>query len=410
MYYYLKSDATDAERKEFEKIQIRNVIVFAALFRLIILAIIYLFNEYFNIRTFYLSDDVRYERICENYLINATSPIDINAFEASGATSFLSPFWPYLSGVVAYIFGKNVLAVRFFNIFLSCACCYVSYRLAKDISGNKKTALLAAKLCAFMPYFAFSCCFMIKDVYLSLGTLTVFWLIVRQQQGIKTGAFHWIMSILFLVSMYYTRGAVTEFLLLSAAVFICVGFFRKKQHIRFLFVLILSVVMLAYFGEGIIESFGTKVDTYGDYAREEESTISIIRIDSPLQLYKFPGTYLFSMIMPICTSWFENITKSGYWLSIMTRLNVSAFPIAVGNFIYLFMHRKKNPLFYYTSFAMYSAVIILSLGVFRHYFFLLPLLYINYALFNEKKTQLQSNMVLYGSIAIFISLVIFSAF
>ena len=54
--------------------------------------------------------------------------------------------------------------------------------------------------------------------------------------------------------------------------------------------------------------------------------------------------------------------------------------------MYIF-DRKKNIMFWILSFAMYSAVISLSLGVFRHYLFLIPLQMINCALFFDTEDK-----------------------
>ena len=62
---------------------------------------------------------------------------------------------------------------------------------------------------------------------------------------------------------------------------------------------------------------------------------------------------------------------------------MTMYPVAVGAWLYMFS--KKHNLFYWlSSFVMFAAVLMLSLGVSRHYLFMLPTHMINYALYMEE--------------------------
>lgn len=406
MYKYLSSDASEAEKKQYEKNKIFNTVLGGLLVRLLVLGLILCLFSVFEINPYYISDDETYDRVAERYLDFADSPIDSNALTRCGASKYLSPFWPCFACIVAYVF-NGTWAVRFLNIALSCICVIVIYYLVRDISGKDKTALLAAKLYAYMPYAVLVSCFPIKDVFLTLGVLVTLLLFVRLQSGIKVGWFHWIATVLLLWAMSQTRGAVTEFLLMVAGIYICVGLIKKRHYILFVFVLLLMLLFLYVFGQSIIDSFSTKADTYMNYERTD-TTISFVRIDSVAQIYKLPVTYSFSQIMPLSTSWFSSISMNAFWSTLISRLNSTAFPIAIGNFLYLFFCKKKNFIFYFTTFTMYSAVIILSLGIYRHYFFLLPLSYINFALYSEEKTVQMSNTVVIGTIVLALAVLLWS--
>lgn len=406
MYKYIKKDLSEEEKDLFYRQKYRNTLFGGMCIRLVVLAIIYFLFSAYDVTPYYIADDEKYTVLAERYMSVADSAIDVGAYDFVGASRYLSPFWPYVACTVSYFFGST-WSLRFLNIALSCICIALIHSLVKVLSGNERTALLAAQLYAYMPYSVMVSCFPIKDLLLTLGVLVTFLLYVRLQKGLKVSLFHWISMALSFYVMSETRGAIVEFLLLVAGVFICVRFYRKKQYLWLMFALLLIVAFLLVFGKGILNSFSVKMDSYF-YKDRGDSTIALVRIDSIAQIYKLPVTYMFSQIMPLSTSWFSTIEIDNFWGPVISRLNATSYPIAIGNFLYLLFCKKKNPIFYFSSFAMYCAVIILSLGIYRHYYFLLPLAYINFAMYGEEKTPLTSNLVTVGSFALAFMIMIYS--
>ena len=174
--------------------------------------------------------------------------------------------------------------------------------------------------------------------------------------------------------------------------------------------LALVTVLLAYImSEPIISAFQIKIDNYSSYGLDNAGGISMIRITSFRDLYKLPLTYFFAMLQPIKMDLFSSGTGDSFWLSLMSTLNVSIYPVAIGSFISIF-RKKYNFLFWLSTIVIYSAVIILSVGVFRHYMFLLPLEIINYSLVRQHRDKRTTLVLLVGSMILFILILLYSLF
>ena len=90
------------------------------------------------------------------------------------------------------------------------------------------------------------------------------------------------------------------------------------------------------------------------------------------------------------------------WRTVMGYANITMYPVAMGAWLYMFT-KKHNLFFWLSSFVMLSAVIMLSLGVFRHYLFLLPVHMVNYSLYTEKTNERYKNrrgMLIIGTFAL----------
>ena len=328
---------------------------------------------------YFISDDINYERIAKIYMNNAGHIIDVTAFDRVAA-GFLQSFWPWVMCISAYIF-KNIYAGRFINIILSALCIGKTYDLTYNISGNEKTAKLAAKLFAFLPVTVITCCFPIKDIFLTYAVLYVFNTFVEFQNGKKITISHIVICALLLTGIYFTRGAVTELMLLFFAIFFIQRFIKNRNYFAFVLGIIVCAALIFVFKDKVLEAFDTKLDDYSKYSLMEGGT-SAIRMSSVTQLYKMPFAYFFATLQPIKLnlSFDEN---SSWWLNIISYLNISIYPVAIGNFIYIFC-KKRNFFFWISSLVMYCAIIYLVLGVFRHYLFLIPVEMINYALYREQ--------------------------
>ena len=328
---------------------------------------------------YFISDDISYDDIARGYLLGARGLFDVQLFD-SLAGGFLQPLWPWVMCLSTYIF-RSIYAARVLNIVLSTMCIKEIYNLTLTISGNKKTSLLAARLFAFLPLSVIVCCFPIKDIFLTYAALYAFNTFVKFQKAEKIGVSRFVISAALLVGVYFTRGAVTELMLLFFAVAFISCFIRKRNYIGVISSILICLILFLLFKNSIIEAFDTKLEDYGDYAMMEGG--SIVRMAGVSQLYKMPLAYFWATLQPAKLD-FNYATNVTWWLNIMSYLNVSMYPIAVGNFLYIFA-KKKNFYFWISSLVMYCAIIYLVLGVFRHYLFLLPVQIINYALFRERR-------------------------
>ena len=353
---------------------------------------------------YFISDDINYERIAEIYMNNAGRIIDVPTLNRV-ASGFFQPFWPWVMCISAYIF-KNIYAARFINIILSTFCIGKAYDLTYNISDNEKTAKLAAMLFAFLPVTVLTCCFPIKDIFLTYAVLYAFNTFVEFQNGKKIEIRHILINALLLTGVYFARGAVTELMLLFFAIFFIQRFIKRRNYFAFILGIVICVALIFVFKDRVMEAFDTKLDDYGKYSLIEGGT-SAIRMSSITQLYKMPFAYFFATLQPIKLnlSFDEN---SSWWLNIISYLNISIYPVAIGNFIYIFC-KKKNFLFWISSLVMYCAIIYLVLGVFRHYLFLIPVEMINYALYKEqyKKSGL---IIAVASVGLFVFVALMNIF
>ena len=328
---------------------------------------------------YFIADDIKYEKLAYTYMQNAGSFIDISFFNKITA-GYLQTFWPWIMCITSYIF-KSVYASRYINIILSALCIPVLYSLTYRISENKKTAITACSLFAFLPVTVLTSTFPIKDIFITFGVFYVLDVLVTIQKGQRPEISKIIISIILLVCIYFTRGAVSEILLLIFAVFYMQRFKKEKNHVALCITAFLCLIALLLFGNGIFSAFDTKIETYSGYGTTESGALSF-RINSITDSYKLPFTYFFATLQPLRTNLFTESTAS-VWLDILAYANISIYPIAIGNFIYIFK-KKKNLFFWLSTIIFYCAVIILSLGIFRHYLFLLPVQIINFALFLEQ--------------------------
>lgn len=337
---------------------------------------------------YFITDDIMYERVAEKYLSGARSLIDYSLL-SSVVSDFMQPFWPCVMCASAYIF-RSIYAGRFINIFLSTFCIKQIYHLTYNISDNEKTALTAAKLFAFLPVTVLTCCFPIKDIFLTFAVLYCFNVFVELQSEKKVTIRKILFSAALLICIYFTRGGVTELLLMFLAVYIVLRFVKARNYPAIIFTVALISVAVYFFKDSVLESFELKIDDYSDYALMDGG--SFLRIDGLKQLYKLPLSYFFATLQPAKTNLFT-LGSSSWWLNVIAYLNISIYPIAIGNFLYIFS-RKKNLFFWLSTLIMYCAIIYLVLGVFRHYLFLIPIEMINFALYKE---QHRNTVIVHGA-------------
>lgn len=357
---------------------------------------------------YFISDDISYERLAQTYMNCAASPIDINAFRLIGASGYLQVFWPWVMCVSAFLF-QNIYAGRVINIILSVLCIREIYSVSYRLSEQHRSAIIAARLFAYLPVTVMTCCFPIKDIFLTYASLVFFKLVLDIQNGERLRVSSIILCVLLLIGTYFTRGAVVELYGIFAVIYLF-SRLHKKNKIGWMLLLALVTVLLAYImSEPIISAFQIKIDNYSSYGLDNAGGISMIRITSFRDLYKLPLTYFFAMLQPIKMDLFSSGTGDSFWLSLMSTLNVSIYPVAIGSFIYIF-RKKYNFLFWLSTIVIYSAVIILSVGVFRHYMFLLPLEIINYSLVRQHRDKRTTLVLLVGSMILFILILLYSLF
>lgn len=359
--------------------ELRNTVILGFLLRLAMLCIIlYAMEGIWD--TYYLWDDQGFEELAGKYLYNAHSVFDVELL-SEFTRGWESPFWAYVLCISAKLFGFAE-APRYINVLLSTLCIGVTYRLCYEVSENQKTALTAARLFAFLPFSILISCFPIKDIFIMVSVMYAFYLFVRIQKDKKVSAFQITLCTVLLVCVFFTRGGVTELLLIFLLVYYFQKLYRKKRYLAALLFLMGAVLVVFVFRTTIFSAFEKKIDVYSDYGVDEAAGLNAIRITGIADIYKLPLAYAFAMLQPMKLEWFTIAADTRPWRTVMAYANITMYPIVMGAWLYAFV-KKHNLFFWLSSFVMFSAVIMLSLGVSRHYLFLLPVHLINYSLYTE---------------------------
>lgn len=366
------------------KDKLKNTIVIGFLLRIFALWFILTWGLKFS-EPYFISDDIAYEEVAKTYLQLAERLVDMDVINMI-IKGYMQPFWPIVMCITSYMF-KNIYAARVLNVILSTASIWIVYKITEEISESSKSALSTARLFAFLPVNVLICCFQIKDIFLTVGVLYAFYIFLLLKNSRKVKLHQTIICIALLVGVYYTRGGVVEMLVIFLLVYVLLKYIRKKEYGKVLFCVIAFSVIAFLIKDMIIGAFETKINDYGGVTGEEGG-IANVQINSITQIYRLPFTVFFANLQPLTLDLFSKGENSRLWLRVICHLNISMYPIAFGNVTYIFL-KKKDMFFWLSTFIMYSAVIILSTGVFRHYLFLLPVQLINYSVCVEEKPYLK---------------------
>ena len=243
-----------------------------------------------------------------------------------------------------------------------------------------------------------------------MAVMYAFFIFVRVQSGRKVSAFQYVLLFALLIGIYLSRGAVTELMLMFFLIYYLQKLFRAKKYLAALFLLMGALAVFAAFQSNILSSFETKIDGYSDYSAEEASGLNALRINSLADIYKLPLTYAYSMLQPMKVALFTIADDTRPWQIVMMYANMTMYPVALGAWLYMFS-KKHNLFFWLSSFVMFTAVIMLSLGVFRHYMFMLPIHMINCSLYMERTHESYKNrrtILLLGTFALLVLIFCYS--
>lgn len=372
----------------------------ALIVRVIVLLIIFFLTP--NLSVGFLSDsyssndDVRFETGGMYYAENAKSIIDFPTFKQAYGNvgdwigyktgSFFSTLalWYWIVCIILYL-TKHVIFVRLFNIIIASLSCFVLYNFV-NVAYDSRIAMRATRLLMYLPYPVVFSCFAYRDSLIMCLTL---YLLFKSSLYQKNGKFQkvseWIAFVISAIILLLLRSGIS-------IIFIALCFFimfsnritKKRIKTRYLIiipiVLILGIFLVYKFGGQIIY----KVNVYiiGNVSSRQEGTIGLLNINGIRDIYKIPFAYLFSVIMPI------GLGKGfGSWAEIVGNLNIIMVFIAVGSLLFVFKKEKRNNTVYWSCMAYYLISVIASLGIFRHYYSVLPFAYIAYSEFRQSATK-----------------------
>lgn len=353
----------------------KKICIYAFIVRIIALVCILVFSPQLSTGfsgSTSIQDDVRIIEGAEIYARTAKSVIDVPALESAydqvelayhDASVMELDYWLFSIGL--YLLG-NVALLRLLNILFAVASVFCLYEIANLMYG-RRVAEISSLLYALLPYPVFFSCFLYKD---QLYTL-VFLLIIRRAlkcvNRVKISDYIFLAITLFL-SMWIRSGLVV--LVLFATVVII--FKRSSFKFNFFKVALFAILaglVLGYIAYLSWDKIMLKFTRYVvEYETEGGGIVDYFTIKSPAEIYRYPFSFLFLLIIPI-----NYVLKVATWYDLVGVLNIIAIPVAIGNFFYLFNFKIKKDYFYWLMQVFYFVAICTSLTIPRHQFFLQPL-------------------------------------
>ena len=366
------------KRKIDSKIQI---CIIGLIIRLIVLGAVLIFKG--NLSEGFYSDDihgddVRYIAGALDYANEATSLIDKDTYVSvyayygdwNGYDDVIQ-IWYWFVCFGVYIF-HNVTILRFINILFSVFCIKHIYELAEHFYGVK-VARTSSTLYAIAPYPVFFSCFLYKDQLYTLVTLYLIKKVIFYGKYLKWSDWGKIV-ICILLSAALRSGFVIIIMMILIFFYYRVNGYKLsniKTYMIAIPVLILFCAALFYSWDKII----LKLDAYiTSYDSGEGVFIQFFNIKSLVDIYKFPFSLCFLMLQPL--AFHMAITT---WSELVGLLNIVCIPIAIGNFIYLCNINIRKNYFYWGIMGLYLIVIMTSLGITRHSYFLQPFMMMFFA-------------------------------
>ena len=382
----------NAKRIKVKRTTSRTIFLKALIVRLVLLTVIFVFTPKFSVGflsdSYLANDDVRFETGGMYYANNAKSIIDFPTFKQAygnlgdwvgyktGNLLNTQALWYWIICIILYL-TKNVVFLRLFNIIISSLSCVLLYRFVNEIY-NKKIASIATKMLMYLPYQVVFSCFAYRDHLIMLLTIyLVYKSAVYQKEGVFKKKSEWIIFIIAMILLLMLRSGLP--IILIALCFNIMFFDRLRKsrvqmhHLALIIGgLIVAVVLFYRMGGDIVFKAGVYILRR---SFNNSGALTLLNINGIKDIYKLPFAYLFSVIMPIGLG-----GTIDSWADIIGYLNVLMVFVASGSFIFMFMN-KRNQVLYWSCMAYYLVCIIASLGIFRHYYSLLPFIYLSYAEF-----------------------------
>ncbi|MBQ4082553.1 MAG: hypothetical protein IJC55_04575, partial [Clostridia bacterium] len=207
----------------------------------------------------------------------------------------------------------------------------------------------------------------------------IFYLFYKTARRTRLHTVIWTLICVLMLGVYATGGVLIELICIAFFVFVLCRLISNRKYwtaggsfvggIILTCLLLISAMQCGWFPPQdwrLLELLAKAIKQFGSYV-----------------CFRLPVSYFFATLQPFKLHYF--VMTTSFWLTVISLLNISLYPVAISNFLYLF-ERKHNLLIWLTSFVMYALVISLSLGIFRHYLFLLPIQIINASLYRQNAT------------------------
>jgi len=385
--------------------KIKTICFGGLIVRIIALIMTLMFSE--NLTTGYLrsnydSDDLRYQDGAIIYRDIASSIIDVpafaNAFAATGDNQGYSnniALWYWLMCIMMYIF-KYPLIVKLINVGFGVLCIFLIYKLCKLVyPNNLRIAVIATNLYAYFPYPVFFCCFLYKDQFLTLILLSILYLVYKYNTILKP--LRLVKLGLLLTAFTMVRSGLLPVLV------IIIGYIEvtknKDRHnsissFKTLLIVSLTVIISYILYTLYYDIIALKYEAYvssRDTTNPDGNTIGFFTMNGLSDIWKTPLAYAFTIVQPL---YIGGEIKN--WSSLVGIFNFCSIPIVIVN-VYYFFQEKGNKVFWFSMMIIFVIMLVVSMGVTRHFYYLLPYVFIFYA---DAITSCKGNLRLINKIGI----------
>ena len=311
------------------------------------------------------------------YSQNANSIIDVDtftyAFEQFGDyTGYSESFslWYWLVCIITYLF-KYTFVLRIINILFSALTAYYIYKLG-SILFNKKAGKYALIIYSFNPYFLFFPLFLYKDQFIAMIMVQLFYYLYSYFTSNKKKYLFYVLIVLSLFT--FLRDGFSVLLIASVLVLL---FIREQEYSNrfklksFYYLLPILIIYIYFFTYNYIENsdiIQRKLLAYViERTNNESDTIAMFQISSLSDFYKLPFSFIFALLQPInLTS--KILSVSGF----VGVINLFGIFLACGNILAFFDKKIRGLNFTKIINALFIITLITSLGISRHYYFMLP--------------------------------------
>ncbi len=389
--------------------KINRICLWGLIIRLIIFVIVLIFSPYLTegyLRSNFISDDLRYIEIAVTYSRTALSIVDVQAFIKStlsvGESIGLSEdlfLWDWMMCIMMYVF-KDTIIIRIINILFSVGCIYLVYQLCNVVyPDNIHISIIAAKLYAFFPYPVFFSSFLYKDQFLTLVMLCLLYQVYKCK---NIFTFSKLTNIIILLSAFtMLRRGLTPLLILG------IGYIEYKKRKgnklsntewKKILVCVISIILCYIFYIYFYDVIKLKYEAYvvnRNSSNGSNTLINYFYINTPLDIWKAPFTYAFTIIQPLYIG-----NKVVNWEGVVGILNICSIPIVIVNVMYIFQ-KKLNGTFWMVIMMLFLVMLTVSAGITRHFYYLLPYVFIFYAAAITSKNRI---IIVANKIGITISL------
>lgn len=335
-------------------------------------------GEYYGFYTNSIaSDDVRYVSGALFYSENASSFVDILAFREAFAqygdyTGYSKTFsiWYWIVCLGVYL-TDSIFLVRVLNIGISIATAYYVYKLCFVLFG-KKSANYAVVIYSFFPYFFIFPLFLYKDQFAALLIVQAFYFAWLYRTNRKIGN---VFKLCITITLFsFLRSGFT--LILAASILFAIMFrnnqAKKNLHIINTFIIFNIFLILFYVNPNwISESYNVVLHkiTVFIVSRQitETATIELFQLSNFYDVYRLPFTFVFALLQPI------NLTGAVRSPSdLVGSLFIFNIVFMAGNLLSVFHSGFRVPPIVWSIHFLFVLTLISSLGITRHYYFMLP--------------------------------------